>query len=95
MNLIKALNTARAMQAGEYIPSNEEAKRAFEVVPCPFCKEDDYQVFDREHGTIYIECNNCRARGPDELTYQYAVNAWNKSDPCIGQPCNKRADSDN
>ena len=50
-----------------------------ELKPCPFCKyDDDLRVLENLNGLYCIRCMNCHAKGPQELTRQQAIDAWNK-----------------
>ena len=32
--------------------------------PCPFCYEDAAELCDEKRYTWFVECSNCKARGP-------------------------------
>lgn len=58
-----------------------ERDESIQMVPCPFCTKLDADGIEiKGHGCIdhaFVECNNCRARGPIGMTLDDAVMAWN------------------
>ena len=46
--------------------------------PCPFCGfVATLDLWPRTHSMWYIKCNHCGAQGPDDLSRENAINAWN------------------
>ena len=52
----------------------------YQVDPCPFCGEDRGELADKKilATSYWIECGNCDARGPRQMTIDEAVDGWNK-----------------
>lgn len=49
--------------------------------PCPFCGSDDLK-----YTSYYVECNNCKALGPDKTDVTTAEMHWNSRVPVVEPP---------
>lgn len=56
-------------------------KAEIEVMPCPFCGNDDNLSLDSdydEHAPEYfVQCQRCWAQGPEDFVEKDAVEKWN------------------
>ncbi len=52
-----------------------------DVRPCPFCGSHNVDIADHRFGYV-VMCQGCGAYGPDNLSRDKAIAAWNKrADP--------------
>lgn len=52
-----------------------------EVMPCPFCGDDDLLGTSNGQECYYIECNGCGCSGPAMSNVSDATTAWNTRTP--------------
>ena len=53
-----------------------KAKPVREVLPyCPYCGSKSFMAF-AEGTFVFVECVQCRAKGPSALTYEEALKAY-------------------
>lgn len=45
--------------------------------PCPFCGRDDLKIV-RAKQSVKVRCNLCIGTGPDQITTEQAIAAWNR-----------------
>jgi hypothetical protein len=49
------------------------SQRKVRLLPCPFCGSTDLHL-----GLSFVECNECRAYGPNCELYETPEHAWNR-----------------
>ena len=50
------------------------------VVPCPFCRSINIQVFNTLlSNNAFVKCADCSCGGPPKVTTRSAIIAWNAS----------------
>lgn len=47
-----------------------------DIKPCPFCGGKAYTIHS-DSDTVYVECWECHASGPDKRTIEDAISCWN------------------
>ena len=53
-----------------------------ELLPCPFCGSDDVNLYvSRWSMEIYVQCNTCLCRGPEQVEGDIAILDWNNRAP--------------
>ena len=48
-----------------------------QLKPCPWCGDNKQSVLWSDMYGAYVECNGCKAVGPDARSYEEAVEVWN------------------
>lgn len=50
-----------------------------EILPCPFCENEDPELMKLENTCWFIHCSRCNCEGPSSLNSGIAIRAWNKA----------------
>jgi len=53
----------------------DDLKRA---LPCPWCSGTDLRIGNPDGIEVWVNCNDCEASGPQEISERLAVDAWNR-----------------
>lgn len=53
------------------------AYRMVAVENCPFCGSDNLDIAGGSGSDSFIKCNNCRSKGPGNLSSEVATQLWN------------------
>lgn len=58
-------------------PEAEAIRREPSLLPCPFCGKDVYLYSIIRNPAWHCYCGNCETHGPEAITRDGAIEAWN------------------